>query len=127
MKSILLTILACFISTNLVYAKDVSIYQDDIGNVTVTSKILHSDLGIDFDGSNNVGVTVEQKFTQPIEGISRTITDYSISCNYRKMSIAMQQRYNPKGEMVRVLMPNAAKLFSPQSPAAQAIVNYACR
>lgn len=84
MKSILLTILLFSISTNLVYAKDVSIYQDNIGNVTASSKIIYSDLGINFDGSNNVGVTVEQKFTQPIEGISKTITDYSISCNYVK-------------------------------------------
>jgi hypothetical protein len=126
MKLVLLTILALSISTNSLDAKDVNIYQDDIGNVTVTSKIMDSDLGVDFDGSNSVGVTVEQKFTQPIEGISKTITDYSISCNYRKMSIAMQKRYDPKGDMVRVLMPNAG-LFSPQSPAAQAIVDYACR
>lgn len=84
MKPTLLTILVFSIITNLVDATDVSIYQDNIGNVTASSKIIYSDLGIHFDGSNNVGVTVEKKFTQLIEGISRTITDYSISCNYVK-------------------------------------------
>lgn len=42
------------------------------------------------------------------------------------MSITMQKRYDLKGDMVGILMPNTG-LFLPRSLADQAIVNYACR